>query len=499
MENKNKARKISRSGFFLGIILFILLIIFPVSDSKPASDMTAVGVLMATWWMTNALPLSATSLMPAVLFPLLGIMKGKETAAEYFNSVILLFLGGFIIASAMQKTGLHKRIAFFILNRTGKSPAVVILGFMIATAFLSMFISNTATAVMMFPVAIAVTHAAGNASKARSFGTPLMLAIAYSASAGGIATLIGTPPNLAFNQIYHSTFPEAPEISFGHWLIFALPLSLTMLGLIWLILTKFLHRKELCDINLNNDRSFTSLPAMSVNEKKVMFVFVLSALLWTFRTNINIGAITIYGWTNLIGLNGLVDDGTIAVAMSVLLFILPDSTNKGSGIVGVEQIRSVPWEIILLFGGGFALAEGFQHSGLSGIIGNQFSALSDAPVFLIIILTCLILTFLTELTSNTATTQTLLPILASVGIGMGINPLLLMIPATISASCAFMLPIATPPNAIVFGSGYLEIHDMTRAGLILNLAGALIISTFFYFIGSAVLGIDPAVQPIWAH
>jgi sodium-dependent dicarboxylate transporter 2/3/5 len=491
-------------GFLLGIAVFMIFYFSnPFSITEAANNTAAIALLMACWWMFESIPLGITSLVPIILFPILGVIDGKTIASTYFNSTIMLFLGGFFIAIAMEKWELHRRISLTILNIIGGTPSRMILGFMTATAFLSMFISNTATAIMMVPIAIAVvTSMEKNTSRSDTgrFAVSLMLAIAYSASIGGLATLVGTPPNLAFHRIYEITFPNAPEISFGNWMMFGLPLSLILLAFLWVLLTKIMYRTPE-NIKIGKDiitEELKRIGRITFEEKSVLIVFILTGLLWIFRNGLNLGFAEIPGWSSILSFGVFIDDGTVAVFMSAILFMLPSSKkNRNKRILTACDIKKLPWEIVLLFGGGFALAEGFHSSGLSEVVGSLLKGLSGVPEILLIVIICTILTFLTELTSNTATTQTVLPILAGVSLSAGMNPLLLMIPATIAASCAFMLPVATPPNAIVFGSGRINIKHMVRTGIIMNIIGIIVVALVFYTLGYAVFGIDPGVVPDW--
>ena len=498
--------KLQKTGLILGPILFFLVMLLDLDPSKPVvTRMAAVVVLMATWWVTDAVPMSATALLPMVLYPLLGILRGGALAPVYINSTIFLFLGGFMIAVAMENWNLHKRIALKIIRVIGGGPSRIILGFMIAAGFLSMWISNTATAIMMLPIGMAIiSQMEGEFGRDRvhRFSVALMLGIAYACSTGGIATLVGTPPNLALQRIFELTFPEARPIAFGQWFIMGLPLALIMGGTVWFLLTRvfFSLPPEIRVDRAIVEKEYRELGPISYEEKVVGAVFVLTALLWIFRTTLNLGFIRIPGWSLLLPYPGLIDDGTVAIFMALVLFIVPkkDKESQRPAILGINTIQRLPWNIVLLFGGGFALAEGFQVTGLADFIGGKMYVLAGVPPILLIAVLCLSLTFLTELTSNTATTQMILPILASVAVAMEVHPLLLMIPATLSTSCAFMLPIATPPNAIVFGSGRIKIYEMARVGFFINLIGVPIITFFFYFIGRFVFDIDLGEIPAWA-
>ncbi len=492
-------------GLWLGLAAGAALLMFPVApDNLPASRLAAVAALMAIWWMTEAIPLFATALMPLVLFPLLGILSGRETAPVYINSTIILFIGGFMIALTMQKWNLHRRIALNIIHHVGGGPARMVLGFMTAAAFLSMWVSNTATAVMMVPIGLAIVlqveRRAGDAAHPLTVG--LMLGIAYGCSVGGMTTLVGTPPNLSFARIYEILFPEAPAIAFGQWMVVAFPVGVIMLVAAWLLITQVLYRTPR-DVNIDRatvDSERARLGPISFEERTVLIVFAITALLWVFRVDLNLGAFQIPGWSDLLPWPRLIDDGTVAIAMASLMFFIP-ARNREDGstrIMGPEIIPRLPWNIVLLIGGGFALASAFQQTGLAQLIGNQFDAAAALPTFALILLVCLALTFLTELTSNTATTEMILPILAAVAVATGTHPLILMIPATMSASCAFMMPVATPPNSIVFGSNRISIPEMARAGIVLNLFGALVIASIVYTLGLVVFDIDPSSVPTWA-
>lgn len=504
-------------GFWLGIAAFLLILAAPeLEPGRPAVSRTAaVAALMAIWWLSDAIPLAATSLLPLVLFPLLGILKGKDTAAVYVNEIIFLYVGGFMIALAMERWHLHKRIALGIIRLLGGSPPRLVFSFMLASALLSMWISNTATAIMMLAIGMAIV-----AEEERRFGrertrhlsVSLLLGIAYGASCGGMATLVGTPPNLSFVRIYAISFPQAPPeaaVGFGQWMLLGVPVMLSLLLPIWLLLTRVFFPSP-PDLTLSSEvieGEYRALGPVSFAEKAVLAVFASCAFLWVFREDLRLGAFTIPGWTNLLpgaAFDGqgksLLDDGTVAVGMALLLFLIPSRTRSGEApprLLDHTVFRAIPWDIVLLFGGGFALAKAFQVGGLAEYFGRQFAVLEGAPPVAVVAAVCGVLTFLTELTSNAATTEMALPILASVATAMKVHPLLLMIPATLSASCAFMLPVATPPNAIVFGSGRIRIVDMAKVGLAINLVGIAVITGLFYAIGLWCFGIDLSAPPEW--
>ncbi len=503
----NNARtSLQTTGLLAGPIFFFLILLADLAPGESVvTRMAAVAALMATWWITDAIPLFVTALLPMVLYPLLGIMSGKATAPLYMNHILFLFIGGFMIALTMEKWDLHKRIALWIIRLIGGGPSRVVLGFMVASAFLSMWISNTATAIMMVPIGLAIimqmeTKFGPEAS--HNFTAGLMLGIAYGCSMGGIATLVGTPPNLSFVRIFQITFPGAEPISFGQWILLGIPLAAIMIAISWLLLTKLFFRVPdhiKVDPALVH-KEYQGLGPISFEEKVVLTIFCLTAAGWVFRQKIVLGFLTIPGWSQWIPYPGLIDDGTVALVMALILFLVPTRSKDASTptIMSVDVIKHLPWDIVLLFGGGFALAKGFQVTGLTMLIGQKFGGLSDVPPIMMTIAICFSLTFLTELTSNTATTEMILPVLASVAIAMKANPLLLMIPATLSASCAFMMPVATPPNAIIFGVGRVKIAEMAGVGVFINLIGVLVITALFYLIGTTVFSIDTTIFPDWA-
>jgi len=491
-------------GLIFGVVSAILILIFADLDpQKPEITATlAIAVWMAIWWMTEAVPVAVTALLPVILFPAFGVMNGKAVSSEYFNSIIFLFVGGFLVALAMEKHNLHKRIALKILSVTGSGFGKILFGFMFATAFLSMWMSNTATAMMMVPVALSLIYKFTeylNPEDAKKVSIALLLSIAYGASVGGIATLIGTPPNLAFTKIFELNFPNAPEISFSQWFVFALPVSLIMLTAVWLILYYKFKPAGKSDIKENTifKDQYKELGEASYEEKIVFIAFIVLAFLWIFRSGFDFG-IYIPGWASLFHNPKFLNDGTVAVFVASVLFLIPSKSNKGKRILDNQIFAKLPWHIILLFGGGFALAKGFIVSGLTEWLGQQLTVLSGINPFLIIFVIALFISFLTELTSNTASTQMILPILASLSISLKINPLLLMVPATLAASLAFMLPVATPPNAIVFGTNKIRIKDMMRTGFLLNMIGVLIVSVAMYYWGQYVFDIDIRIFPEWA-
>ncbi len=489
-------------GLFTGLIISAAILLF--GNLEPTNSkitiMAAIAVLMAVWWITEAVPLAATSLIPLILFPLFGLLDADEIASSYINSIIFLFLGGFMIALSMERWGLHKRVALRIITMFGGSPVSIIIGFMIASASLSMWISNTATTIMMLPIALAIIFKMENefgAEKVHNFSVTLLIGIAYSCTIGGLGTLVGTVPNLAFVKILKILFPEAPEIGFGQWMMLGIPISVLMLIVSAFLLTKIYFK---VDKALKIDKKFIreeyeKLGPLSFEEKTISIIFALTAFLWIFRSDLNLGFLTIPGWSNLLPYSGFVNDGTVAITMAFILFLIP-SKKENTTLLDNKVFSKIPWGIILLFGGGFALANGFSSTGLSTFIGEQLTGMKSLSHIFIIMATAATISFLTELTSNTATTQMILPILASVAIAMGMNPLLLMLTATLSASMAFMLPVATPPNTIIFASSRIKVTEMVKAGFALNLLGVIIVTLIVYFVGELVF--DLGTFPGWA-
>lgn len=486
------------------LISLSLILFGDLSPENPHITYTlAIAVLMAIWWVTEAIPLAATALLPIVLFPLLGVVDGKTISAMYFNHLIFLFIGGFLMALAMERWDLHKRIAIRILMFFGISPGRILMGFMFATAFLSMWISNTATTMLMIPIALSIIYKLEETLSRESTGSysiGLLLGIAYSASIGGVATLIGTPPNLSFARIANIIFPDMPEISFADWFIFAIVITVLVFIVAWLLLY-LMYKPAQSWEGLNREdfrKEYQLLGKVKPEEKTVFVLFILMALLWIFRTGFHIGPVNIPGWSQLFSNPGYINDGTVAIAVALFLFILPAGSEKGERLMNWETANRLPWHIVLLFGGGFALAKGFVESGLSLWFGEQLSGLAGVNPMILTSVIVTVMSFLTELTSNTATVEMILPILGGLAASIQVNPLLLMIPATLAASLAFMLPVATPPNAIVFGTGHLRVKDMVKTGFTLNLVGIVITVLVTYFWGTAVFSIDVAGVPEWA-
>src|SRR5690625_1172521 len=503
---------IRRLGLAVGVLLAVIVyLVMPGDVPHPAKLTAATASLMAVWWMTEALPIPATALVPVVLFPVLSSEVGfDDVGASYGNNIIFLFMGGFMLALAMQRWNLHKRIALAIVGSFGASPALLVLGFMAATGFISMWVSNTATAVMMLPIGVSVlllvsqlresekeagAEEAGaeeaGAEEAETeatedertltssdpsevvkskFGTSLMLGIAYAASIGSLTTIIGTPPNAIL--VGHMSQNHGITIGFGQWMIVGAPIAVVFMLIAWLLLTKVLYKPEITEIPggaelIRPERR--KLGPISSGEVRVLLIFLLAALSWVFVPLI---------WRYLVGSTDdpPIGDAGIAMVIATLLFLLPAGAQRGVRLLDWEAAVKLPWGVLLLFGGGLALSAQFTDSGLTEWIGEVTADLGGLPVVLIVVIAAAGILFLTELTSNTATAATFLPVATAVAAGIGIDPMLLAIPVAIAATCAFMLPVATPPNAIAYGSGYVSIPQMARAGIWLNLIGIVLIS-----------------------
>ncbi len=491
-------------GLWLGPLLFVLVLLLPLPTgmSPAAQKMAAVALLMATWWMCESLPIPATSLLPIVLFPVLAIQPTAKATAPYANHLIFLFMGGFIIALSMQRWNLHRRLAMNIVKVVGFSPSRLILGFMLATAALSAFVSNTATAVMMMPIGLAIiTHVVEEGKKEGldkeidfspdkfAFGLNLMLGIAYAASIGGMATLIGTPPNTVLAGYLQKTYGY--EITFAKWLMVGVPLVLIMLPLCWLWLTKVANPMKLKKVPGGREminQELREMGSMRPGERWTALVFALTAFAWIFAKPL----------ASLFPEPKFITDATIAMAGALLLFLIPIDMKRNQFVMDWHWASKMPWGVLILFGGGLALAGGFKETGLAEWIGGQVSLLEHAPVIVLVLAVTTLIIFLTELTSNTATAAMVMPLLSAVAIGLGQNPLLLVVPAAIAASCAFMLPVATPPNAIVFGTGYVTIPQMVRSGFGLNIIGIVLTVGLTYLLVLPVFGVIIDTLPAWA-
>ena len=491
-------------GFFSGIAAFLVIILFTdLEPGKPEVTATmAVAALMAIWWVTETVPLAVTALVPLVLFPAFGVLDGKAVSEVYMNHIIFVYVGGFMMALAMERWNLHRRIALKLLMLIGVSPGRILVGFMATSAFLSMWISNTATTMIMIPIVMSIVVSLEESLSGKSvtrYATGLFLAIAYSASIGGMSTLVGSPTNLVCPRILTLLYPGAPEISFTSWMAFALPISVVMLLMVWLVIhLRFRPSEKWKGMDRDHFRKAYRKLGKSSREERIVFVlFLVLALLWITREGISFSRMTIPGWAQLFKTPDYINDGTVAIFVSILLFIVPAGKKGKERIMDWETARRIPWNIVLLFGGGFALALGFQSSGLAIWFGEQLLWTEGVHPYLIMFAVVALMSFLTELTSNVASTQMLLPVFASLAISSGNNPLLLMIPATLASSLAFMLPTATPPNAIIFGTNRINIATMVRTGFVLNMLGIVVVVIVTWLLGGAVFDIVPGLLPPW--
>ncbi|MBX2817112.1 MAG: SLC13 family permease [Saprospiraceae bacterium] len=473
--------KIIRSAIGPILFLFLLMLGAPTNMPTAAFSVVAITLWVGWWWVSEALPIGITALLPLVLLPLLDVVDINALTNFYANPIIFLFIGGFIIALAMERWNLHRRIALNIIARVGTNQRQIVLGFIVATAFLSMWISNTATTLMMLPIALSiigqVAHVQGAASK--DFAKALVLAVAYSASIGGLATLVGTPTTLIMVEFAQAEFSY--EVPFDRWFFFAFPLVVVLTLYLWWHLTRTVFK--LTDVQVPGSKQMiqkelTSLGQISREEKIVLVVFTLVALAWISRQYL------------IKPFFPAVSDTTIALMGALSLFVIPSSNKPGEMVMTWEWARRLPWEVILLFGGAFAVAGSFQISGLTEWIGTQLTALKGMPLWLLILIIVTVVNYLTELTQNMATCTLMLPVLAGLAQAVDVHPLGLMISMTIASSCAFMLPVATAPNAIVFGSRELQMQDMVRAGFSLNLVSIVLITIYTYYVLPLIWNID---------
>jgi sodium-dependent dicarboxylate transporter 2/3/5 len=470
----SSASRRARIGLPLGPGLALVLgLLPPPADFPPEAWRTAaVATWMAVWWISEAVPVWSTALLPMVLFPLAGLAGSTETARSYAHPVLFLFLGGFLLAAAMREHELHRRLALHLLGRVGTSPRRIVLGFMGATAFLSAWVSNTATAAMMVPLALSVVQLAGDARE--DLGRPLVLGVAYAASIGGLATLIGTPPNALLAGFLSETY--GIELAFGRWLLLGVPLAAVLLPTAWWLLVTRLApvgREPLPGGAELVRRELAALGTLSTGERSTAIVFAAMALAWTFRPLLQKAVPPL-------------SDAGIAMLGGIALFALP--AGRGRRVLDARAARLVPWDVLVLFGGGLALAGAFRTTGLADALGGLLSGAGAWPLPLLMVAVTALLVFLTELTSNTASAAAFLPVVGALAVGIGADPPYLAVPAALAASCAFMLPVATPPNAIAFASGHVTVPEMARAGLVLNV--------IFLFLVPLVAGLALRLLPV---
>ncbi len=464
-------------GLFLGPLLFILATNMPFElVSQKGDAVIGVALWMVSWWITETVSISVTALLPLVLFPLLKIMPIAEVGANYGSPIIFLFFGGFVLALALEKVNLHKRIALNIIRLTGTTPNKVVLGFMIATGLMSMWISNTASTVVMLPIALSVIHLLindedGFTKDDKNFALSVMLGIAFSANAGGIATVIGTPPNSVLIGLLENEYQI--EISFLKWMTFGLPFSILMITIIYFVLVKWMFPNKNTQFGASRaiiDGELEKLGPLSAKEKRVLLIFGITVFLWIFRTLIN----------KLIP-NLALSDTIISMGAAIVLFAIPFSFKKDDFIIKWSDTEKLAWGILILFGGGLALAKGMSASGLVAVVTESIKA-GNFSIFFTVSLLIILMLFMTELMSNVALVAVLAPVVAGIAIGLNIPILYVLIPVTMASSCAFMLPMATPPNAIVFASGYIKVNQMVRAGILLNIIAVILLILLFKFV-----------------
>lgn len=471
---------IKKIGLIVGPILFLLIYNLPTPlVTLEADKVIAIAIWMITWWITEAVSISVTALIPLTFFPFLGIMDMKTTAANYGSPIVFLFFGGFVIALALEKVQLHRRIALNIIKLTGTSPNRVILGFMLATALLSMWISNTATTVVMLPIALSVIRLLindedGFTKKDKNFALSIMLGIAFAANVGGIATIIGTPPNTVMAGFLENEYDI--KISFLNWMMLGVPFSLLMLGIIYLVLVKWIypnHLPEMDDSKTLIQNELQQLGKINSTEIKVLIIFFSAISLWIIRSFIN-------PYLQNIGLE--LSDAGISMMAAFALFAIPFQFNKGEFALDWKDTEKLPWGILILFGGGLALAGALAQVGIIDLIGNIIAQNQNLSIITVTAVLILVLLFMTELMSNVALVAIFAPVVAGIALGLDAEMLHLLIPITMASSCAFMLPMATPPNAIVFASGYIKVHEMAKVGVILNLIAVTILILMAKFV-----------------
>lgn len=486
-------------GLVLGVLLFVIIQLLPTPEgmSYEAKGAAAVVVLMSIWWITEAVPVYVTAFVPLVLFPFFNILTPSETASNYGHNYVLMFLAIFFLAKAIEIQNLHKRIALKILTFFGTSRAKIILSMMVATAFISMWIANVTTALMMLPIGLSIIEKDEKITIGKNhFAPALMLSIAYSASIGGLATLIGSPTNMIFIGIFEKLFPNAPTFNFFKWLKIGIPVVFVFLPIFWLFIIKYFKIEGKLSDNLNVVREeLKALGTIRAGEKRVLYVALVTVFAWVFKDAIYIGEFHIYGWTEVLGISDRIHDGTIAMASAIMLFIIP--SNKSRKLLNWDEARQVPWGVVIIVGGGYAVANGFDATGLANWLGGQLTFVNNFSFFTILIVVIAFVLLFTEFNSNTASANILLPILASTALAAHINPLLFMIPATVVCSCAFMMPAATGPNTVVFASNRVSVPEMMKCGFWLNLIIMLLLPLIFYFIIIPWLGIEIEL-PEWA-
>lgn len=475
-------------GLLLGPLLFILTLLFLETEGLDGSGVfvVAVALWIATWWVTEAIPIPATSLLPLFLFPMGGVLSDQETASFYGDDIIFLFLGGFLLAVAMERWNLHTRIALSIIKAIGTTTATILLGFMIATALLSMFVSNTAAVMIMIPIGLAIIKEANELTEkdmeddVKKFEKSLVLGIGYAGTAGGLGTLIGTPPLIILTGQMEQLFDY--ELNFAQWMLVGVPVTVVMLAVTWFFMNYVVFKHNMKELPGGREiisNELEKLGKVQIEEKWVLTVFSFAALMWILRGFF----FEDFAFTELLG------DGSIAMIAAVLLFLIP-TKRKSKRILDWSVSKELPWGVLLLFGGGLALAGAIQETGVDAWLGEMLTGVEGMHILIVMLIVAAMILLLTEFTSNTATATMILPVLASLAMALDVHPLAVMAPAAMAANCAFMLPVGTPPNAIVFGTGKINIQEMVRAGVGLNIIATLIVVTVTYLWLPVVYDID---------
>jgi len=471
-----------RKVVLCAVIAACILLIPAANDFTPAVRFTAaIGLLMALLWLTEAVPMGLAALIPLIAFPLAGVSSMEKTAAPYANSAVFLFMGGFLVSATFERWGLHRRMAYFALHRVGTEPRRIVFAVILVTAFISMWISNTATTLMMCPIAVAIVGGLGakadrDSPEAR-VAEATLLGVAYAASLGGIGTPIGTPTNLIFLGAAKSLFPNEHTVTFAEWMMFGVSYLILAIPLCWLVVIKTARVPKGAAVPIES-LGIERPGAWTRAEKTALVLCAITALLWMFRADIAMGRVHIPGWSDLFPSSKMINDATVAVLMAFVAFLLP--VGKGERLLDWAEFKRIPWDVLILFGGGFALAEVLESSGFSKWAGARLSFIGNWPPVLMILGICIVVTLLSEVASNVATATAMMPIVAALATSIGVHPYFLMIPAVLAASSGFMLPVATAPNTIVYGTGYVNVRAMARSGVLLDIIAAFIITLLIF-------------------
>jgi len=466
------------AGPLTAIIIWLFFDLMP--ENRNVTYMAGIALWMGIWWLTEVVPLAVTSLLPLILYPILGIADSKITSTQYMDNIIFLFIGGFIIAFAIEKWNLHKRVALLILKTVGTNLSKVLFGVMLTAFFLSMWISNTATVMMLISASMAIIYQLekylSNEDDKRAMAAALLIGLSYASTIGGMSTLVGTPTNMIFYREFNVAFPDDHSVTFFKWFQFAFPIACILLLTTFFVLLYFfrLRKRPLTIEPSFFKQEYKQLGKMSYEEKVVSFIFLTTAILWFTRERIELGSFVIPGWSGLFK-NNFIHDSTVAIVMAVLLFLIPSKTEKGRALITWNEASKLPFDVLLLFGGGFALAKGFEVSGLSTWFALKLNFAIGVPPIVFILIMCLLITVVSEFASNVACIQLMIPIILALQKVMDVPPLLLLVPATLAASLGFMLPVATAPNTIVYSSKRIKASEMFKVGFLIDLAGILII------------------------